>query len=127
MTRHADDGWSARVGDEAARLIRRATTVQRAGGIAGLLFVVLEVAFELDGFYRPGIEASTVFLAAMMVGLGVAIRLTGRARRLIAVRLGMPAKDAKWVRLRYGPARYDAWLACRAEPEWPQYVSGGRR
>jgi hypothetical protein len=116
--RGMSDGWSRRVGEPAAAVIRRAATWRKVGGAAGLLFLVAEIGFEVDHFYRPGIEASSVLLGVAMYGLFFAIRLMAKARRLVADRLGLPADEARWVRLRHGEAGFDRWLARRDQPEW---------
>lgn len=113
------DGWSVRIGDEAAGLIGRATAARRAGGVSGVLFVVLEIAFQLADYYRPGIEASVIFLVAFVFGWFYAIRLMARARRVVAARVGLPTQDAKWVRLRHGTEGFDRWIAARDRPGWP--------
>jgi hypothetical protein len=81
--------------------------------------VVLEIAFQLAGYYRPGIIGSVMFFIGSMLALFYAIRLQARARRLIAARLGLPPSQAKWVRVRQGTAGYDRWLAARNKPGWP--------
>lgn len=113
------DGWPSRIGHPAADLIRRATSWRRAGGIAMLLTAVLEIGFQLDDYYRPGVEGSAVLFPAGMFALFRAIRLMARARKLVSARLGLPPGQAKWVRLRHGEAGYDHWLAARGDPGWP--------
>jgi hypothetical protein len=113
------DGWSVRIGDDAAGLIRRAAAARRAGGASLLVCVVLEIAFQLADYYQPGIIGSLIFLVGGMFGLFYAIRLMGQARQVVAARLGLPAAEAKWVRLRHGTAGYDRWLAARNKPGWP--------
>ena len=88
--------------------------------MAGLLFVVLEIAFQLADYYRPGIEASVILLVLSLLGVFDSIRLMGQARRLVAPGLGVAARDAKWVRLRHGTHGFDRWLAARNEPGWPR-------
>jgi YD repeat-containing protein len=61
-------GWSARIGDEAAGLIGRAAVIRLASVGSGLLFVFLEIAFQLANYYRPGIEAPVIFLVAFVFG-----------------------------------------------------------
>lgn len=113
------DGWPVRIGDDAAGLIRRATAARRAGGASLLVCVVLEIAFQLADYYKPGIIGSLIFLIGGMFGLFYAIRLVGQARRVVAARLALPPSAAKWVRLRHGTAGYDRWLAARNQPGWP--------
>lgn len=119
MTGADPDGWSGRIGDEAAGLIRRSITVRRAGGASLLLCVVLEIGFQLANYYQPGIVGSLVFFVAGLAGLIHPIRLMARARRIVAGRLGLPAEDAKYIRLRHGTEGYDSWLAARGQPGWP--------
>lgn len=113
------DGWPVRIGAEATELIRRATAIRRAGFFSLLLCVVLEISFQLADYYRPGIIGSLIFFVGGMFGLFYPIRLMAQARRIVAARLGMPASDAKWIRLRYGPAGFDRWLGARNQPGWP--------
>lgn len=55
-----DQQWADRVGPAAAEQLARGGTVRRTGASLGLLFVGLQIAFQLANYYRPGIIASSV-------------------------------------------------------------------
>jgi len=120
-----DQQWVSRVGPAAAEQLARANAYRRTGGIFGLLFVVLEIAFQLDDYNRPGITASAALFFAGMFCLFYSQRPFAAARRLIAEQVGLPPKQAKYIPVaRGGVADFDRWYAARGKPGWP--VKGWR-
>jgi hypothetical protein len=119
-----DQRWVDRIGPAAAEQLARGGAVRRAGGALGLLFVALEIAFQLADYYRPGIIASSLLFFAGMFCLFYSLRFFAAARRLIAEQVGLPPNKAKFVPISRGIVGYDRWLAARSDPGWP--VKGWR-
>jgi hypothetical protein len=119
-----DKQWVDRVGPAAAEQLARGGTVRRTGGILGLLFVGLEIAFQLANYYRPGIIASSLLFFAGMFCLFYSLRYFAAARQLIAEQVGLRPNQAKFVPVSRGIIDYDRWYAARGNPGWP--VKGWR-
>lgn len=120
-----DQQWVDRVGPSAAEQLARGAAVRRTGGILALLFVALEIAFQLDNYYRPGIIASAVLFFVGMFCLFYSLRYFGAARRLIAEQVGLRPSQAKFIPVsRGGIVDFDRWYAARGKPGWP--VKGWR-
>jgi hypothetical protein len=120
----ADQQWVDRIGPAAAEQLARGAAVRRAGGVMLLLFVALEIAFQLDNYFRPGIIASAVLFFAGMFCLFYSMRYSAQARRMIATRVGLAPDQARFVPVSRGIADYDRWYTARGNPGWP--VKGWR-
>jgi len=115
-----DQQWVDRVGPAAADQLARGVAYRRAGGLLLLLFLLLEIGFQLDDYYRPGIIASAPLFFIGLFLLFYSLRPFASARRLIAERVGLPPDQAKYIPInRGGMVGFDRWYAARGRPGWP--------
>ncbi len=119
-----DQQWVDRIGRAAAEQLARGAAIRRSGGVMLLLFVVLEIAFQLDNYFRPGVISAAVLFFAGMFCLFYSMRYSAEARRMIAAQVGLGPEQARFVPVSRGIAGYDRWYAARGNPGWP--VKGWR-